>query len=114
MADILKLQRDERKSRPVPAGFESFAPVIEWIVSEVVSRIRGELRESSSPRQQLCYTEAEAARMLDMKPRQLAYRRRLGQISCSRLGDKEGIRYTGEDIGNYLKRSRKEAKEQGK
>jgi hypothetical protein len=57
----------------------------------------------------LAFSEPEAAHMLSMEPHQLRDERRRGRISASQVVNR-GIRYTKQDLLNYLSRQRVGAK----
>jgi hypothetical protein len=58
--------------------------------------------------ERLAYSEQEAARLIGLEPHQLRDERRRGRISASTVVGKR-IRYTRDDLVNYLMSRRTEA-----
>ncbi len=87
---------------------ESLRPVIEQAVEAALARVE-EARAIAGAK--LCYSEAEAAAMLELQPHQLRDERLRGRINASSIVCRR-IRYMREDLVNYLI-SRRWSKERG-
>lgn len=79
---------------------DELRPIIEAVVAETLTRLeagRAQLDRSN----RLAFTEQEAARLLDLEPRQLADERRRGKIAASQIVGRR-IRYLRDDLVSYL------------
>lgn len=73
-------------------------PLIGTIVSEVMEQLQS---DDEMLNHRLAFSEDEAAKLLAMKPHQLRDERYRGRIGASHVV-KDGIRYTREDLRQYL------------
>jgi hypothetical protein len=73
--------------------------------AETVAQLEADRAKLGS---RLAYTEEEAARLLGLEPHQLRDERGRGRITFSRIVGRR-IRYTPEDLAEYLRRSRENA-----
>ncbi len=78
-------------------------PLIAEIVAETVARL--ETARPALAGDKLAYSEAEAARMLDLGEHVLRDERRRGRIAASSIVGRR-IRYTRADLMDYLARRR--------
>jgi hypothetical protein len=81
---------------------DALRPLVEELVSELLAR-----REEASALLdgKLAYSEPEAARLLSLRPHQLRDERYRGNIQASQVAGRR-IRYSREDLLNYLTRRR--------
>jgi Helix-turn-helix domain len=77
---------------------ESLRPIIRTIVEEVVAQLESNRVKLDA---KLAYSEQEAARLLGVGVHVLADERRRGRIAASQIVGKR-IRYTPDDLSNYL------------
>jgi hypothetical protein len=81
------------------------------LVKSVVARVFSELEQLKKTHDgRLAYTEAEAASMLGLKQHQLRDIRLDGKISHTRIVGRQ-IRYTPQDLIDYLTRERVEVQQ---
>jgi hypothetical protein len=81
-------------------------PIIEAVVAETITRV--EERRAALPEGRLAYSEEEASRLLGLEPHVLRDERRRGRITGSRVVGRR-IRYTRQDLLDYLMRTRTDA-----
>jgi hypothetical protein len=89
---------------------EAFRPLIEQAVEAALLRLE-EARVKLSDR--LCYSEPEAATMLGLEPHQLRDERLRGRIKASSIVCRR-IRYTRQDLMDYLLSRRWKKDESGR
>jgi hypothetical protein len=77
---------------------DSLRPLIREVVQEVLSQLESDRAQLNG---KLCYSEEEAARLLDLEPHVLRDERRRGKIAASQIVGRR-IRYTREDLIGYL------------
>ena len=81
-------------------------PLIRRVVAETITQMEAERAKLGD---KLCFSEAEAARLLGLKDHQLRDARLAGKIGCSQIIGRR-IRYTREDLLRYLQENRWDAK----
>lgn len=81
---------------------ESLAPIIEAAIERTLARFNA---ANAALPEKLCYSEAEAARMLELNHHQLRDERRRGRIKASRIVGRQ-VRYLRDDLQDYLLRHR--------
>jgi hypothetical protein len=86
---------------------EQLEPLIRKVVDEAITRLEAD-RAAVGAR--LCYSEPEAAELLGLAPHQLRDARLAGKIHCSQITGRR-IRYTRDDLIQYLAGNRWKAKE---
>ena len=77
-------------------------PLVGEIVDRTVARIEADRTRLGD---KVCYSEEEAARLLGLKRHQLRDARLAGKVQCSQIVGRR-IRYTMEDLLNYLNDNR--------
>src|SRR5262245_55380323 len=77
---------------------EALAPLIRAVVAETIAALDA---ERAGPDGQLAFSEETAAQLLELPPHVLADERRRGRIRASQIVGRR-IRYTREDLTNYL------------
>jgi hypothetical protein len=77
---------------------EDLRPLIETVVAATVARLEDDRAKLNG---RLAYSEAEAAELLGLEERQLAYERRRGRIQASTIVGRR-VRYTKEHLLAYL------------
>ena len=81
-------------------------PIIRKVVTETITQMEAERAKLGD---RLCFSEAEAARLLGLRQHQLRDVRLAGKISCSQIVGRR-IRYCREDLIRYLADNRWEPK----
>lgn len=81
---------------------DDLGPLVEAVVSKVLARV-----ETARARldDRLAYSEAEAARLLGLKPHQLRDARLRHEVTASKIAGRR-IRYTRDDLLRYLASNR--------
>jgi hypothetical protein len=79
-----------------------FSPMVKSLIAEVLAQTEADRAKTGS---KLAYSEEEAARLLGLEPHQLRDERGRGRIAFSRIVGRR-IRYTPDDLADYLRRSR--------
>jgi hypothetical protein len=74
-------------------------PLITEVVREVLAQLDAQRRQV--PQDQLAFSEARAAQLLQMQEWQLRDERREGKIACSQVRGRR-IRYSRQDLLDYL------------
>lgn len=87
---------------------EDLRPLVREVVAEVLEQAEAERAKLNDHR--IAYSEAEAARMLGLERHQLRDERTRGNIGASVVVGRR-IRYTRDDLLEYLGRRRYEPKE---
>jgi hypothetical protein len=77
---------------------EALRPLIEAVVTEVLARVEAERARLGG---KLCYSEPEAAALLELQPHQLRDERLRGRIRASSIVGRR-VRYVREDLVRYL------------
>src|SRR5262245_30718639 len=77
---------------------EALRPLIAAVVAETIEQLGG----LTPPDNALCYSEEQAARLLELEPHVLRDERRRGRISASSIVGRP-IRYHRKDLEDYLK-----------
>lgn len=78
------------------------APVIAATVEATLIRFGADQAKLT---ERLAFNESEAARLLDLEPHQLRDARLRGELAASRITGRR-IRYTRQDLLDYLRRTR--------
>jgi hypothetical protein len=87
---------------PIALDPEQLKPLLERVADEAIARYVAAQAQLNS---KLAYSEGEAARLLGLKPHQLRDARRADTIECSQITGRR-IRYTQEDLLEYLRQNR--------
>lgn len=77
-------------------------PLIREIVSEIIAQMEDAKAKDGD---KLCYSEADAARLLGLREHQLRDARLAGKVGCSQITGRR-IRYSRGDLLEYLARNR--------
>jgi hypothetical protein len=85
---------------------EALEPLIRHVVEEVLAKVEADRARLDGER--VCYSEPEAAALLGLAPHQLRDERRRGRIAASSIVGRR-VRYTREDLVQYLRGRRVEA-----
>ena len=85
---------------------EQLEPLLKKVVTETIVQLEADRAKLND---KLAYSEPEAARLLGLQPHQLRDARLAGRIGCSQITGRR-IRYTREDLLNYLAANRWEGK----
>jgi hypothetical protein len=78
---------------------EALRPLIAEVVREVLAQVEAD--RARFPESRLCYTEEEAAALLNLEAHQLRDERRRGRITASKIV-KRRVRYLRENLLAYL------------
>jgi hypothetical protein len=81
-------------------------PIIRKVVAETITQMEAERAKLGD---RLAYSEAEAARLLSLRPHQLRDARLDGRITASQVTGRR-IRYSREDLLRYLTENRWQAR----